>query len=97
MRAVCAGRVIAQSAQALLMREAHYPQVVYFPRESVDMSALERSPTTSWCPYKGEASYVSLADGARDIGWSYETPLPAMEAIAGHIAFYAGKVVIEDA
>ena len=55
------------------------------------------SPTTSWCPYKGEASYVSLTDGARDIGWSYETPLPAMSAIAGYIAFYAGKVVVEDA
>ena len=79
------------------MREAHYPQVVYFPRESVDMSALERSAHASWCPYKGEASYVSLAGGARDIGWSYQTPFPAMQAIAGHIAFYASKVVIEDA
>lgn len=97
MRALCNGRVIASSDHALVMREANRPEVVYFPRESVDMSALEPSQTTSWCPYKGEASYVSLAGGARDIGWSYETPLPAMIEIAGRIAFYANKVVVEEA
>ncbi|MBX9760212.1 MAG: DUF427 domain-containing protein [Beijerinckiaceae bacterium] len=97
MRALCGGREIASSAQALVMREANHPPVVYFPRDSVDMSALEPSPTTSWCPYKGEASYVSLEGGVRDIGWSYETPLLAMQDIAGRIAFYAGKVIVEEA
>jgi uncharacterized protein (DUF427 family) len=100
-RAVHAGRVIAQSAQALVLRETRLPDVVYFPRSDVDLAALERSATSSWCPYKGEASYFSLRAPAaalvevRDIAWSYETPLPAMTGIAGHIAFYASKVDVE--
>ena len=102
MRAVCAGRVVAQSGNALVMREKDYPPVIYFPRESVDLSALASSPRTSWCPYKGEASYFSLKgeDGGaaiENIGWSYETPLPAMAAIAGHIAFYTSKVHVSAA
>lgn len=102
MQAVCAGRVIAQSGNALVLREKDYPPVVYFPRESVDPSALAPSPRTSWCPYKGEASYFSLKAEDRggeieNIGWSYETPLPAMAAITGHIAFYASKVDVSAA
>ncbi len=107
LRAVCAGLVLAHSARALAMQEARYPQVVYFPREDVDLSLLERSTTTSWCPYKGEASYFSLKanDAAcvaaiADVAWSYETPLPGMQDIAGcdmagYLAFYANKVVVE--
>ncbi len=101
-RAVCGGLVLAQSFRALALQEARYRQVVYFPREDVDLSLLERSTTKSWCPYKGEASYFSLrgndADGVAaiaDVAWSYETPLPGMQAIAGCIAFYASKVVVE--
>ena len=108
-RAVCAGLVLAHSARALVMQEARYPQVVYFPREDVDLSLIERSNTTSWCPYKGEASYFSLKanDAAcvaaiADVAWSYETPLPAMQEnagydMAGYLAFYANKVVVEGA
>ena len=92
--------MIAQSARALVLREAGYQPVMYFPREDVDMSALARSATSSWCPYKGEASYFSLSasDGAAvpDIAWSYETPAPAMAPIAGRIAFYANKARIEE-
>lgn len=78
--------------------------MIYFPREDVDLALLERSTTSSWCPYKGEASYFSLKTndaapvaGIADVAWSYETPLPAMQDIAGFIAFYASKVVVEGA
>ena len=102
--AVCAGRIVARSDDALIMSEARHPDVIYFPRGDVDMLALDGSATSSWCPYKGEASYFSLrADDTRDgvaiadIAWSYESPLTAMSEIAGHLAFYTNKVTVEDA
>lgn len=95
-RVVCGGLILAQSSRALTLQEARYAPVLYFPREDVDLLQLHASATTSWCPYKGEASYFSLKmNGAAgiaavaDIAWSYETPLPAMQAIAGYLAFYA--------
>ena len=55
-----AGHVIADTIQALTLREASYPPVQYIPRQDVDMGKLVRSQTTSYCPYKGDASYFSI-------------------------------------
>ena len=102
MRAACGERAIALSAHAMVMSEKGQDDVVYFPRESVDFSVLERSATSTWCPYKGEASYFSLraTDGApavQDVAWSYEDPLPAMTRIRGHLAFYRSKETVGEA
>jgi uncharacterized protein (DUF427 family) len=48
-----AGRVIADSREALTLREASYPPVQYIPRKDVDMSLLERTDYATYCPYKG--------------------------------------------
>jgi uncharacterized protein (DUF427 family) len=90
-----AGEVIADTANALTLREASYPPVYYIPREDIVMAHLERSPTASYCPYKGEASYYSgRIDGRElaDVAWSYETPYPSVAEIAGHLAFYPDRV-----
>jgi uncharacterized protein (DUF427 family) len=55
------------------------------------MELLTPTDTTSRCPYKGEAEYWSLATVA-DIAWSYPTPLPESERVAGLICFYPEKV-----
>ena len=93
------GHVIADSTAALELREGSYAPTFYVPRGDVDMSLLQPSARRSRCPHKGEASYFSLAsaDGgeARDAVWSYEQPLAAAAAIAGHLAFYPDKVTIE--
>ncbi len=86
------GRTLAESDAALTLREARYPPVCYLPRDAIDMSLLERSATTSHCPYKGEAHYYSLIGGRADIAWSYEQPHPAVARIAGHLAFYPDRV-----
>ncbi|MDQ1568693.1 MAG: hypothetical protein QOF96_3573 [Actinomycetota bacterium] len=99
------GQVIADTTSALTMREAAYPPVHYIPLADVDQTLLRRSPTQTYCPYKGEASYYSISitqsDGPDDITvavWTYETPYPAVEAIASHVAFYPDRVeiVIDD-
>lgn len=89
-----ADRIIADTTSALTLREANYPPVHYIPRADVVMSALEPSPTASYCPYKGEATYHSVRDGLgpRDVAWCYETPYPAVAEIAGYLAFYPDRV-----
>lgn len=89
------GRVIADSREALVLREASYAPVYYLPRRDADMSLLERSDHTTHCPYKGDASYFSIPLGgerSRDAVWSYEQPHAAVREIKEHLAFYPDRV-----
>lgn len=84
--------VIADTREALAMKEGDYPLVYYFPRKDVKMERLERSTHRTHCPFKGDASYFSLKDGPRDAVWSYERPFDEMAAIKEYLAFYPDKV-----
>jgi uncharacterized protein (DUF427 family) len=89
------GRVIADTRNALTLREASYPAVQYLPRRDVDMAALKRSEHTTFCPYKGYASYYSIpAGGDRSVNavWTYESPFEAMAQIKDYLAFYPDRV-----
>jgi uncharacterized protein (DUF427 family) len=88
------GQVVAETDAALSLRESTYPVVQYVPIDAVDASALRRSDTTTYCPYKGEANYYHLGIGDETIDdaiWTYEQPYPAVAQIAGHVAFYPDK------
>lgn len=90
-----AGRRVADTRQALALREASYPLVLYIPRQDVDMSQLQRSPHRTYCPYKGDCSYYSIplgGDRAENAAWSYEAPYPAVAVIKDHLAFYPDRV-----
>ena len=80
------GKLLADSNQALELRETGYPPRHYFLREDVRMDLLTISETTTHCPFKGNTVYFSLGDH-KDIAWSYEQPIEGMEAIAGRVAF----------
>jgi uncharacterized protein (DUF427 family) len=89
------GRVIADTRDALILREAAHPPVQYIPRKDVDMAALTRSDATTYCPYKGEAAYFNIpAGGDRSVDaiWTYETPYDAVAEIKDHLAFYPTRV-----
>jgi uncharacterized protein (DUF427 family) len=89
------GKVIADTRDALTLKEASYPPVQYIPRKDVDMAALTRSAHTTHCPYKGEASYYSIAAGGErslNAVWTYETPFEAMAQIKDYVAFYPNRV-----
>jgi uncharacterized protein (DUF427 family) len=89
---------IARTSNALTLSEASYPPVRYIPRGDVDMTQLERSDHTTYCPYKGDASYYSipaLGEAGRNSVWTYEAPFEAVSEIAGHLAFYPDRVSIE--
>jgi uncharacterized protein (DUF427 family) len=88
------GEVVAETDAALTLQESTYPAVQYLPLGDVSSSALTRSDTTTYCPYKGEASYYHLIAGGSTVDdaiWTYEQPYPAVAQIAGHVAFYASK------
>jgi uncharacterized protein (DUF427 family) len=88
-------RVVADTRNALALREADYPPVQYIPREDVDFSQLERTDYATYCPYKGDCSYYTIpAGGKKSVNavWSYEDPFPAVAQIGGHVAFYPDRV-----
>jgi uncharacterized protein (DUF427 family) len=92
------GRSLVETAKALILREAAYRPVYYFPREEVDMSALRRSAHSTWCPFKGAASYFSIGDAPalENAVWSYEDPFEECAAIKDCLAFYPERVSIRE-
>lgn len=98
-RAYFNGHVIADTDDALILREADLAPVVYFPRKDVSMEYMGGTDYRTRCPYKGEAAHYTLTlDGeiAENVAWSYEAPFEAMSAIAGRIAFYPHPVEVYD-
>ncbi len=94
-RALFGKAVLADSKHALIVREANYPPVIYFPRDDVNMDLLQATDRSSYCPFKGDASYWSVAGGGEpgeNAAWSYPAPYDEMTALKGHIAFYADRV-----
>jgi uncharacterized protein (DUF427 family) len=92
---IAAGRTIADTRAALILKEAAYPPVYYIPRKDVDMAQLQRTTHQTYCPYKGECNYYSIpAGGERSVNavWTYEAPYAAVSAIKEHLAFYPDRV-----
>jgi uncharacterized protein (DUF427 family) len=90
-----AGRVVADTQDALTLREASNAPVQYIPRKDVDLTLLERADHATYCPYKGDCAYFSIpARGDRSINavCTYETPYAAVPAIKDHVAFYPERV-----
>jgi uncharacterized protein (DUF427 family) len=89
------GRVIADTAKALTLQEAAFPPVQYIPLADVEPDVLEPSDHTSYCPFKGDASYYGLRVGDQvspAAVWTYAEPHDAAARIAGHVAFYPDRV-----
>jgi uncharacterized protein (DUF427 family) len=90
-----ADHVVADTRNALTLREADYSPVQYIPLEDVDFSQLKRTDHATYCPYKGDCSYYSVpAGGKKSVNavWTYEDPYPAVAQIREHVAFYPDRV-----
>jgi len=92
---IAAGRTMADTRDALILKEAAYPPVYYIPRKDVDMARLQRTTHQTYCPYKGECNYYSIPlGGERSVNavWTYEAPYTAVAEIKDHLAFYPDRV-----
>jgi uncharacterized protein (DUF427 family) len=89
------GVVLADSPRALALFETGLPTRWYVPKVDVRMDLLVHSDEVSHCPYKGQAEYWTARAGgteAENVAWSYPTPLPESERVAGYVAFYNERV-----
>ena len=88
------GEVLAASDRALALAETGLPTRYYLPRKDVRTDLLEPSDTTSHCPFKGDATYLS-APGTKDAFWVYEAPSEEdARPIAGMLAPWPGRVEV---
>jgi uncharacterized protein (DUF427 family) len=98
VRVLLDGVGLADSTSPRMLHETGLPVRYYLPKTDVRMDLLELSDTVTHCPYKGTAQAWSVRlDGVlhADLVWSYPTPLPESQKIAGLMAFYNEKLDIE--
>lgn len=95
VRVTVADRVVADTTHAMLLRESRHTPVYYIPRTDVALDMLTKTEHSTYCPYKGHASYYTITAGNRveeNAIWSYETPYDECDPIREHMAFYWKKV-----
>jgi uncharacterized protein (DUF427 family) len=89
------GKVIADSASSLRVEETGHGPVHYVPAKDMSLSLLKKTEHTTYCPFKGTASYWTIEAGgktAENAIWGYETPYDETSRLAGHYAFYGNRV-----
>ncbi len=92
------GQLIAESASTLLVNETKHAPVVYFPREDIHFEHLERTAHSTFCPFKGEASYWTLRANGRveeNAVWSYEAPFAEVAELKDYLSFYPDRTELE--
>lgn len=96
IRVLAGQKSIADSTRSLLVEESRHGSVYYLPKEDVAMDLLQSSNTSTYCPFKGHASYWSIVDdpALQDSVWSYENPYRECADIAGYLAFYPDRLSV---
>ena len=89
-------RILATTRDVLLVKEASYPIVRYFTQNAFEAGVLRKTDHSSWCPFKGRASYFSIGDDPmlENVVWRYEDPFEEVATIKEYYAFYQEKVQI---
>jgi uncharacterized protein (DUF427 family) len=91
VRVFFGGEAVADSSRTLYLFETGHLPVYYFPRADVRFDLLEPSGKRTHCPYKGDASYYTVAAGGRryeDAVWAYPEPIESVPQLADYVAFY---------
>jgi uncharacterized protein (DUF427 family) len=94
-RVILADAEVARSDRALRVLETAGPPTIYLPFEDVLSSSLRPSRHTTYCEWKGRASYFDVAAGHRvaaRAAWTYRKPKPGYEQLRDYVSFYPGRV-----
>jgi len=89
---------LADSRRPLKVTESRHHPVWYLPMADVDASLIEATDHSTYCPFKGQASYWSVRGaGARleNSIWSYESPYRECEPLGEHVGFYMDRFTLE--
>jgi uncharacterized protein (DUF427 family) len=98
VRVEIGGIVFIDTAGTTVVYETALEPRIYVEPRLVRTDLLTASATTTYCPYKGTASYwnaVAGEDEMADVAWSYEDPIPESVAIRGLICFDPGRVTVQ--
>ena len=94
LEVVLAGGTVAATRAGWRVLETSHPPTYYLPRAAFAAGALVPTAGSSWCEWKGQASYFDLVSAgvvAARAAWTYERPSPGFEEIAGAVAVLAGR------
>jgi uncharacterized protein (DUF427 family) len=86
---------LAQTSASWRVMETSHPPTYYLPRDAFVDDALRPAEGSSWCEWKGHASYLDLVGGgvvAPRAGWFYARPTPGFTAITDAVAVMPGQV-----
>lgn len=89
------GTVVADTQQALILKEGSLPPANYIPREDVQMFYLQRTNHSTHCPFKGDASYFTVSVNGKtedNAVWTYEAPIDSVAQIKDYVVFYPEKM-----
>ena len=95
LKIIFGGEIIAETNRVFRVLETSHPPVYYFPPEDVRMEFLTENPQSSFCEWKGAASYCDLTVGensVRNAAWFYKNPTKEFAEIKNYLAFYPSKM-----
>ena len=93
LEVVADGEFVARSTSCYKVMETASPPTFYVPRADINFELLVPLTDTTYCEWKGTASYWALAgDPAEPVGWSYEQPRPRFDVIKEYLEFYPGRL-----
>jgi len=95
VRVELGGLAVASTSEAWCILETSHPPTYYLPRSAFADGVLQPAAGSSFCEWKGQASYLDLVTPARTApraAWFYPDPSPAYAALRDHVALYPGAV-----
>ena len=88
-------KLIVDSRSAYRVLETSHPPTYYFSPDTVRAEFLIAVQGSTFCEWKGSASYYDLLVGDHRVSraaWYYHNPNSAYDPIRNYISFYPGKM-----
>jgi uncharacterized protein (DUF427 family) len=98
LRVEVSGTVLVDTDNTIILFETALEPKLYVPKAAVRTDLLRPSDTTTYCNYKGHATYWSAVLDevvVADVAWSYEDTYPESTQIQGWLSFDADRATVD--